>query len=301
MSWQKSLIKAPEPPPELSAAEKHEKLLSDIFAETSKTCLDLWVDAITTKKINSDLLDHHGYTALHIAVWLNLVESVKILLDQADFSVDVTSENGKTPLMLASANESLEIIKILLDKGADLEKKDALGFTPLLCAVDSGKIRSFYVLKARGADLQVKNYGGYGLVHLAASKNRVNMMRVLKKTGFDLESKGNHSETPLHVAAVGNCLDMIEYLLFEGVSTQVLDKDKKSPIDVAEDYKVEGPGMMISQYKKIKYPWFSYFFIGYWGALGFLYYFYVLPLSMRYLFTSLLFNLSFVTVLPVFL
>ena len=80
-----------------------------------------------------------GRTPLHIASRDNSIEIAKLLLD-AGADVEAKDKWGQTPLHLASANNAIEIAKLLLDAGADVEAKDDDGETPLDKA-DSDEMR----------------------------------------------------------------------------------------------------------------------------------------------------------------
>ena len=67
--------------------------------------------------------------------------------------------------ILSTVKGSLELIKLFLDRGADIEIKDSLGITPLICAVQSGQLNAFYILLHRGAKIDVKDRNGCGIVH----------------------------------------------------------------------------------------------------------------------------------------
>ena len=69
-----------------------------------------------------------GLTALHGASFQGSPALLKLLLD-AGASVDAADDRGLTPLMMAvnSRTKSTEAVRILLDRGADTEAKDASG------------------------------------------------------------------------------------------------------------------------------------------------------------------------------
>ncbi|KAK1991098.1 putative histone-lysine N-methyltransferase, H3 lysine-9 specific, partial [Colletotrichum falcatum] len=58
------------------------------------------------------------------------LEVVKLLVDKGA-DVTVSNENGWTPLNAASSNGYLEVVKLLVDKGADITVPNDNGWTPL--------------------------------------------------------------------------------------------------------------------------------------------------------------------------
>ena len=67
--------------------------------------------------------------------------------------------------MLATIQGNLELMKLFLDRGADIESKDTIEITPLLCAIQSGQLAAFYVLLHRGAKIDCKDRNGCNAVH----------------------------------------------------------------------------------------------------------------------------------------
>ena len=92
-------------------------------------------------KYTKDLLDcgadpniktTSDYTALHISVEKNILESVKILLE---FKADPEIKNflDETPLYLAAKNNYVDVAHLLIKKGADMKSEE-----PLLVACKYG-------------------------------------------------------------------------------------------------------------------------------------------------------------------
>lgn len=70
------------------------------------------------------------------------MEVVKLLLDSGA-DITTTNNDGCTPINAASGNGFLEIVKLLLDKGADITVANNSGMTPLYSAANS-KLSSRY-------------------------------------------------------------------------------------------------------------------------------------------------------------
>lgn len=71
-----------------------------------------------------------GWAPLHYAATKGSVPIVRELLDKSAY-IDAESPNGTTPLMMAAMYGTPEVVKILLEAGADPTIKNGLGLTAL--------------------------------------------------------------------------------------------------------------------------------------------------------------------------
>lgn len=71
-----------------------------------------------------------GWTPLLAAVFSNSTNVIPDLLD-AGADINLAAKDGETPLMMAliRGDDSVGLVKYLIDKGADLSRKDNLGQT----------------------------------------------------------------------------------------------------------------------------------------------------------------------------
>ena len=83
-------------------------------------------------------LDSGGWTALHDASYHGLTEGVRYLCVErgADVNKSTTGGHGHTPLTLASVNGEVEAARVLLEAGADVNKRRSDGRTPLSIALE---------------------------------------------------------------------------------------------------------------------------------------------------------------------
>ena len=72
-------------------------------------------------EFNADINFHEadGSTALHRAIFGGSIDVVKLLVDSGADLHGLDSERKRSPLYLACFNDRLDVVKILLDKGAD--------------------------------------------------------------------------------------------------------------------------------------------------------------------------------------
>ena len=85
-----------------------------------------------------------------MASFLGVEESVESLL--ASIMVDSEDSYRRTPLSYAAENGHEAVVKLLLEKGAELEPKDKDGRTPLWWAARSGHEAVVKRLLEKGAE-----------------------------------------------------------------------------------------------------------------------------------------------------
>lgn len=76
-----------------------------------------------------------GFTPLHFAAREGQLEVARLLLD-AGADVNAPAADGKSPLNLAIYNGHYTLAELLIDRSADVNLADAEGFPPLFWAVD---------------------------------------------------------------------------------------------------------------------------------------------------------------------
>jgi ankyrin repeat protein len=101
------------------------------------------VKLLVSLKVDVNAQDDEGRSPLHIgAGLLGKAESVRALLDGSkEVKLDAQTKDGSTPLHTAAVFGSVEVVEILLAKGADPNLKRADGKTPVdlagECVVES--------------------------------------------------------------------------------------------------------------------------------------------------------------------
>lgn len=136
-----------------------------------------------------------------------------------------------TPLCYAAQKGEWEIVKWLIENGADIESKDEDGNTALSLATEyTHKAIVEFLIKA-GADVTTKNKHGTGLLHHMAfkvkDKELINLIieevkNIDAKKVDDLNNKG---ETPTIIAALKGNTEALEALLKAGASLDIANSN----------------------------------------------------------------------------
>ncbi|BBI99900.1 hypothetical protein FGKAn22_15930 [Ferrigenium kumadai] len=80
----------------------------------------------------------------------------KALVSEKGISIDAQAEDGSTALLIATNRNRVNQVRVLLDLHANPNTRDTNGWTPLLSAVDEGNIEIVNMLLAKGADVHMQ-------------------------------------------------------------------------------------------------------------------------------------------------
>ncbi len=108
----------------------------------------------------------------------------------------------------AAAAGDTSIVRLLIDRGADVNARDKSGLNALYKAVvtivNPGKQRdTIRLLLDRGADVNVRGKGGNTLLMLAAAYDGSDIVPLLLERGADVNAKDDKGFTALMPAAMG--------------------------------------------------------------------------------------------------
>lgn len=152
-------------------------------------------------------------TALMKAVQANDVARVKKLIaEHAD--VDELDPNGDAPLVMAAYLGHDEIVRLLLDAGADVGAVDpSMHATALHAAAYAGRTGSARLLIEGGVDINRQGpRNGYTALHDAIWENHADTARVIIDAGADLTLKSHSGETPLDFARTKHRREIVAML-----------------------------------------------------------------------------------------
>ena len=152
----------------------------------------------------------------------------------------VNSQTGRarsTPLHLAAEAGNEEIAQLLLDRGAEVDRKDRFGRTPLYSAAQFGMeehCRVAELLIRRWADVRARTQFGRTPLHAAAGQGSEKMALLLLAHGALVDDRNDWGETPLHKAAANGHVAVVALLLRKGADVDAKDRMGRRPLQLAK-------------------------------------------------------------------
>jgi len=139
------------------------------------------------------------------------LEIVKLLV-KSGANVNSTTKTNSTPLRAACFDGHFEIVKYLVEHNADIEVANRHGHTCLMIACYKGHFKIARYLIDIGADVNRKSVKGNTALHDCAESGSLEIMKLLISSGarIDVDAYGM---TPLLAASVTGHLHIVEHLI----------------------------------------------------------------------------------------
>lgn len=110
--------------------------------------------------------------------------------------IDCEDQHGYTALMRATAGYH-DIVRLLLDEGAEVNRRNMNGETALLLAIQYGHEDIVKMLLDSKADVYAMNSWGHTAIHKAATYGEVTILRQLLDVGVNIDATDKMGRTPL--------------------------------------------------------------------------------------------------------
>ncbi|KAI1243442.1 hypothetical protein IHE44_0001063 [Lamprotornis superbus] len=201
------------------------------------------VRLLLSRGANPNILNSNMMAPLHMAVQSLHNEIVKILVQHSSTDVNLEGEAGNTPIIVACYKDNPEALTLLVGEELGHSAKTHINFTnngkcsPLHLAVQSGDLEMIKMCIEFGAQIDLKQNEKCTALHFAATQGATEIVKLMMSSYAGEESiidavDGN-KETLLHRQGVALS---VNNLLSLNVSIYSKSRDKKSPLHFAASY-----------------------------------------------------------------
>ncbi|KAF7349501.1 HET-domain-containing protein [Mycena sanguinolenta] len=167
------------------------------------------------------------------------IDIVNLLLEKGA-NINILSGYHGSPLAAASVNGKMDIVWLLLEKGANINLVGGNYSSPLTVAC----CRSLNIVQLfleKGGDVNLVG-GKYGSPLVAASSfGNLNIVQLLLKKGANINLVGGEDGTALIAACRGNKLEVVEFLLEKGANINKAGGNYGSALAAAAASEYNGP------------------------------------------------------------
>ncbi|CAO3677126.1 unnamed protein product [Umbelopsis ramanniana] len=188
-------------------------------------------------------IDHvrDGLTPLSQAVFYGSKKMVLLLLDKgADIHFCAEFMNGwKTAVCIAVGKNDFEMVKLLLDNGANVDPTRHGYDSPLEMAIEFDVVPMVKLLIERGATLtKIKGQNRSPPLVLAAQLASTSMVSLLLDSGCDIEEKDFDNMNALYFAVIRGSGDMVDLLVARGANVNAKVNVDASDPDSCEEWTI---------------------------------------------------------------
>ncbi len=159
------------------------------------------------------------------------LQEVKKIISQNKKLIFAKDSTRQTPLHVAAEKNFVDIVKFLIEKGADVNAKNQRGATPLHLACQNGRLRTAELLVRFGASVQEPTFSPARTpIHYAAFSGNIELVEFLVQNGERYTQLSGEGATLILWAAKGGSVKMLEFLLLNGQKLFVTDDEKNNAL-----------------------------------------------------------------------
>lgn len=171
-----------------------------------------------------------GASALHWASGEGFEATVALLLERGAIA-DARAWDESTPLHWAALKDRARTVEILAPRYAEADVRDNRLRTPLFEACRGcARPEIVRLLLNSGANPNAKDDEGATPLQHLAFHGELEALRMLVESGADVNARGFRGATALHWAVDGRRFEIVRFLLDHGAAVSARDDDNRTPL-----------------------------------------------------------------------
>ena len=234
--------------------------------QQERSIMNLWFHQVVTTELKEDSLKHRddndlqkllkkyrmkdfgrsnreGNYILHQAAKEGFIEDLRIILDTG-FAIDLYNDSGKTALMIAIENRQKEVVKVLIERGADVNVAICPRRNAVAIAIEREDVGMLRLLMKNKAEVWPHH------ILQALKKRNPCFIHILIKMGANINRSTPKNVTALNLAVKSEDLPLVKKLLeldvnidlssyleaMSGRDTEIARRIRESEKGVSMDY-----------------------------------------------------------------
>lgn len=192
-----------------------------------------WINEAENTSTNLIIASHFGFT-----------RTVRMILEYGRADIDARNFDGDTALHSAVKNKKNDVVRLLLEKGANINAKNNRGTTALHYATqlydksDKGRIDAVQLLLEANADVKAVDCEGDTALHMAVSMCAYGVVESLLENDVNIDALNNKGSSALYLTQEYGAHEIGHLLVAHGADLDTADEGADfllSPDSESED------------------------------------------------------------------
>uniref|UniRef100_A0AAZ3RY61 Non-specific serine/threonine protein kinase n=1 Tax=Oncorhynchus tshawytscha TaxID=74940 RepID=A0AAZ3RY61_ONCTS len=153
-----------------------------------------------------------------------------LLTSLTSYDLNQPNKNGTPPLLIAAGCGNIQIIDVLMGKGAEIQAHDKSGANAIYYAGRHGHVETLRFLHEKTCPLDVQDKSGETALHVAARYGNVDVVQYLCSIHANPDLSDREQETPLHCASWHGYSSVARTLCQAGCQVNAKNREGESPL-----------------------------------------------------------------------
>ncbi|WAH71140.1 ankyrin repeat protein [Eptesipox virus] len=183
---------------------------------------------------NINNVDSENYNAIAYAFFGKGYENVELLEYLIKKGINMDSCNLLLHMVVNTKNDTSFLVEFLVKHGACVNCKNLYGVSPIMLATYNGNITLVKLLIKLGANINDVDVNGNTLFHmLRLHPTTINLVKLFLEKGLDINAQNKNGDTPLHVLCSKTLLNThVKFYIDNGANVNAQNKNGDTPLHV---------------------------------------------------------------------